>query len=122
MSERAAKAGRKGRRPARPGLLLENPETGEVRRVPEGFAWILFLFSGLLGVPLLFRGLYRWAALMCLLWGADALAALFTAGRTRLVIEAVLFLAFLALQLWLGFAGNALTAKAYLSRGWVRAR
>ena len=122
MSERAAKAGRKGKRSGKSGLLVENPETGEARLIPQGFAWLLFLFSGLLGVPLLFRRLYWWAALVCLLWGVDALAVLFTAGRRRLIIEAGLFLTFLILQLWLGFAGNALTVKAYLKRGWVRAR
>ena len=33
--------------------------------------------------------------------------------------EAALFAAFLGLQLWLGFRGNAMTARAYRARGWV---
>lgn len=122
MTDREPRGGRKGKRLAQPGLLLKNPETGEVRRIPQGFAWMLFLFSGLLGLPLLLRGLYRWAAAVCLLWGVDGLVTVFSTGRPRLLLEALVFGAFLALQLWLGFAGNALTAKAYLGRGWVRAR
>src|SRR5579863_1269577 len=103
-------------------VLLENPETGEVRRVPTGFAWSLFLFSGVLGLPLFWRGLYRWGAVFVVLWAIDGLVAWFAAGHDRLAAEAMVFCAFLALQLWLGFRGNALTAKAYLARGWIRPR
>ena len=43
-------------------LLLENPKTGAVRPFRDGFDWILFLFSGVLGLPLFLQGLPLWGA------------------------------------------------------------
>lgn len=123
----AAPRRRTGRRkpaPRRPadGLLFENPATGETRRVKPGFAWTLFLFAGVLGVPLFWRRLYGWGIVILALWALDLAAVRLTAGPVRVAAEALVFCAFLALQLWLGFRGNALTAKAYVKRGWVPAR
>lgn len=103
-------------------LLLRDPETGETRRIKQGFAWTLFLFSGVLGLPLFLRGLYRWGAAVLGLWGIDLLAVWLTTGGVRVASEAVLFGVFLCLQFWLGLTGNALTIKAYRDRGWAPAR
>jgi len=99
-------------------VLLENPRTGEARRLRTGFSWTLFLFSGILGLPLFLRGLYRWGLAFVALWAIDILVVWQSVGAVRGVAEAALFCAFLGLQLWLGFRGNALTAKTYLARGW----
>ena len=106
-----------------PGVLLENRETGETRLFATGFDWVLFLFSGLLlGVPLFLRGLHRWGAVVIALWIANALLVIFAAGRIRETGEAVVFAAFVCLQIWLGFRGGALTEAAYRRRGWVPSR
>ena len=52
-------------------LLLENPKTGAVKPFRDGFDWILFLFSGALGIPLFLRGLPLWGAVFVALWVVD---------------------------------------------------
>jgi len=120
-TRRASKRG--GERAAMPGsVLLENPRTGEARRLRTGFSWTLFLFSGVLGVPLFLRGLHRWGLAFVGLWAIDALVVWLSVGAVRALAEAALFCAFLGLQFWLGFRGNALTAKTYMARGWSPVR
>jgi hypothetical protein len=119
---RAARRSKTATRRAADGVLLENRATGETRRVKQGFAWTLFLFAGVLGVPLFARRLYGWGGAVLGLWAFDLGAVRFTAGAARVAIEALIFCVFLGLQLWLGLRGNALTTQAYLHRGWVRAR
>jgi len=103
-------------------LVLAHAETGETRLIRTGFAWTLFLFGGVLGLPLFFRRLYRWGAAVLLLWAADLAVFWFAQGRVRVIGEAIVFAAFFALQLWLGFRGNKLVAAAFLRRGWEPAR
>jgi len=55
-------------RPLNRDLLLENPKTGAVRPFRDGFDWILFLFSGVLGIPLFLRHLPVWGAVFVGLW------------------------------------------------------
>jgi hypothetical protein len=105
--------------PAAAGLAFKDPRTGKLMRVPAGFAWSLFLFSGLLGVPLFARRLHLWGAVILGLWIADLLASLVVAGRVATVTQSLLFAAFLAVQLWLGFKGNEITARSCLERGWT---
>ena len=61
-----AGAARRGRRAAAPrhGVLFKHPSGARTKRVKLGFAWDLFLFAGLFGVPLFLRGLPDWGAAM----------------------------------------------------------
>jgi hypothetical protein len=106
----------------KPVLHVENPQTGEIRQINMGFAWTLFLFSGVFGLPLFLRGLPSWGAVFVALWAVDLLAVWQSSGNARTAAEAILFAVFLVLQLWLGFTGNTLTARTYLARGWTIAR
>ncbi len=114
--EPAAKTPPRGRK--RPFVTLENPETGEIRQVRIGFAWTLFLFSSVLGVPLFLRRLYLWGAAILALWAVNLLVVKFAGGPAAME-EGVLCAVFFGLQLWLGFKGNAITVKTYLRRGWT---
>ncbi len=99
-------------------IVLKHPRTGKTAQVTVGFAWTLFLFSGLLGAPLFLRGLHRWGAVILVLWIADLAAGESGAGIAG-AAQAALFCAFLVVQTWLGLKDNELTAKAYVERGWT---
>jgi hypothetical protein len=98
-------------------VLFKAPSGARTKRVKLGFAWDLFLFAGIFGVPLFLRGLANWGALVLALWIAD-LGVARLGPRWSLPAEGLLFVAFLALQVYLGFKGNALTARACHARGW----
>ena len=100
-------------------VLFKHPSGARAKRVKLGFAWDLFLFSGVFGVPLFLRGLPNWGAAMLGLWLVDLGLGRFGRGPLQHPAEAALFASFLGLQLWLGFRGNALTARACRARGWT---
>jgi hypothetical protein len=93
---------------------------GKERRVATGFAWDLFLFAGVFGLPLFWRRLSSWGAAVLVLWLLVLLVSLVrvTAEPTQ-VAQLILFAAFLILQVWLGFFGNRLTARTLLHHGWT---
>jgi len=99
-------------------ILLEHPGTGAVKPIRPGFDWILFLFSGVLGLPLFLQGLPIWGAIFVALWVADLAIVWLGPESWRLPAQAVIAATFFALQLWLGFFGRGLIVKAYLARGW----
>ncbi len=105
--------------PAATSVLFRDPAGERAKRVKVGFAWDLFLFAGVFGVPLFLRGLPNWGAGILALWIADLFLG--WAGPTGLrgPGQVGLFAAFLALQVWLGFRGNAITARACHARGWA---
>jgi hypothetical protein len=103
--------------PAR--VLFRSPTGLRAKRVNAGFAWDLFLFAGVFGVPLFLRGLTAWGAVVLALWLADLGFGRLAPPQLRLPLEFALFAAFLGLQLYLGFRGNALTARACRARGWT---
>ena len=100
-------------------VLFKHPSGARAKRVKLGFAWDLFLFAGVFGVPLFLRGLPNWGAAILGLWLVDLGLGRFGRGPLQHPAEAALFAAFLGLQLWLGFRGNAMTARAYRARGWT---
>jgi hypothetical protein len=103
---------------AAPSVLFRASSGQRTKRVKTGFAWDLFLFAGVLGVPLFLRGLTPWGAGVLALWLADLALGRAVPPGLRVVLDVALFAAFLGLQLYLGFAGNALTARACRARGW----
>ena len=101
-------------------LLLKRADGAVEKRIRGGFAWDLFLFAPLFGLPLFLRRLPRWGSAVLGLWLADLAVGWLVGGtHAAATVQIVLFAAFLLLQLWLGFKGNALTARAYLAQGWT---
>jgi len=118
-SRRAAAAAAADATPAaRTSVLFRHPSGQRAKRVKLGFAWDLFLFAGFFGVPLFLRGLAPWGAAVLALWLADLGLGRLAPEHLRLPLELALFAAFLGLQVYLGFKGNALTARACRGRGW----
>jgi len=105
---------------AAPVIRFKHKPSGKERRVATGFAWDLFLFAGVLGLPLFWRRLPSWGAGVLVLW-----LLVLIAGTVRIGAEATeaaqlaLFAAFLVLQIGLGFYGNRLTARTLLHHGWT---
>jgi len=74
----------------------------------------------LFGVPLFWRRLHSWGAVMLALWCVDlVIGRLPVRDVTAHLAEAGLFGVFLAVQLFLGIWGNRLTARTYLAHGWT---
>jgi hypothetical protein len=99
-------------------FLLENPKTGAVKPFRTGFDWILFLFSGVLGIPLFLQGLPIWGGVFVLLWLADFALIHFAPKSFSFGAQAAVAAVFFALQLWLGFYGRGQIVKAHVARGW----
>ncbi|HLI19832.1 MAG TPA: hypothetical protein VKV32_01855 [Stellaceae bacterium] len=103
-----------------PTIRFKHKPSGKERRVSTGFAWDLFLFAGILGVPLFWRRLSGWGAAVLVLW-----LLVVVVGSVRVNAHAsetaqlVLFGIFLLLQIGLGFYGNRLTAKTLIHHGWT---
>jgi hypothetical protein len=101
-------------------IRLRQKQSGKEKRVATGFAWDLFLFAGVFGLPLFWRRLHAWGAVILGLWCLDlVIGRVPVSHATARIAEGVLFASFLALQLLLGFIGNRLTARAYLAHGWT---
>ena len=124
LDERAARpharrTPKKDKVPPAASITLRPPGKGKPRRITVGFAWDLFLLSGItFGLPLFLRRLPQWGAAVLALWVANLLLRR-GAGAELWHDEVFLFAGFLLLQLWLGFKGNALTARAYRALGWT---
>jgi hypothetical protein len=117
---RASRDAKKAAETSASVITLKHKQSGKEKRISTGFAWDLFLCAGLFGIPLFWRRLHPWGAIVLALWCVDLLIGrLPIAAQTARSSEAALFAVFLALQLWLGFRGNRLTAKTYLAHGWV---
>jgi hypothetical protein len=101
-------------------LLLENPRTGAVKPFRDGFDWILFLFSGVLGIPLFINRLPLWGSVFVALWAVDLALVWVLPRHWGLPGQALMAAIFFGLQLWLGFHGRELILKAYVARGWRR--
>ena len=106
-------------------VTLVNQRTGELKNIKVGFSWVLFLFSGLFGLPLFLRRLYVWGAVFLALWllyifGPRLLVAQSTELGIASAIDLWLVLNFigLGLALWIGIKGNEMTAKNLLENGW----
>jgi hypothetical protein len=95
---------------------FKQPKTGEVRTVKVGWSWVLFLWSGLLGIPLFLRRLNVWGFVFLALWIANILTSVISESSAG--VGGLTGIAAIALQIWLGIQGNEMTAKNYLEQGW----
>lgn len=98
-------------------VALQNPQTKELRQVKVGWSWVLFFFSHFFGIPLFRRKLMSWAYLFL---GFDVvfLLAALSHGPISSFVSFVSLVAEWALLFLLGFKGNEITAKTWLSQGW----
>jgi hypothetical protein len=98
---------------------FKNPESGEIRQVKVGFSWMLFFFSGFIGVPLFYRGLITWGVIYAGFW---VLAMIFNlasgSSDTAAALYLLISLVGLALSVFMGVKGNEITARSLLARGW----
>jgi hypothetical protein len=51
-------------------VMLKNEKSGELKEVKVGWSWVLFLFSGFLGIPLFLRRLNGLGLVFLVLWAA----------------------------------------------------
>ncbi|MDA5192747.1 hypothetical protein [Govanella unica] len=102
------------------GILYRHPGTGRVQIVARGWSWGLFLFSGCFGIPLFFRGLAVWGAIMCVIGVLGFLSYIHPdgeiAGRLSMMVSVIYGL----VSLWLGFQGNAIAAAHLETCGWEK--
>ncbi|HZL59760.1 MAG TPA: hypothetical protein VFC38_08660 [Stellaceae bacterium] len=97
---------------------LKPPGGGRLKWVRVGFAWDLFVLAPLFGLPLFWRKLPQWGAVMLALLLADVLLGLFLSGRALNLAGIALAGVYFLLDLFLGVWGNRLTARAYVRHGW----
>jgi len=117
---RAARRGKERAESLPPAIRLKQKQSGKEKRIATGFAWDLFLCAGLFGLPLFWRRLHSWGAVILALWCVDLVIGRLPIGEAAAhSAEAGLFAVFLALQLFLGFRGNRLTARVFLAHGWT---
>lgn len=103
-----------------PSIGFVHKPSGKERRVATGFAWDLFLFAGVFGLPLFWRRLSSWGAGVLVLWLLVLIVSIVRVGNEATqTAQLVLFAAFLVLQIGLGFYGNRLTARTLLHHGWT---
>ncbi len=100
-------------------IALSHPGTGDTRFVETGWSWTLFWFAGFFGLPLFFRGLALWGAVMATIWSMQVAASTLAVTSERAAsMHWLLGLASLGLCLYLGFQGNALTARHLFACGY----
>ena len=100
-------------------ITMKNPKTGEIKQIKVGVSWILFLFSGLFGLPLFLRKLHVWGGIFLALWVVNLVAPAAFPNDQGIGIVIILFFVFLGLQIFVGIKGNEMTAKNYLENGWL---
>lgn len=101
-------------------LRFKHKPSGKERRVATGFAWDLFLFAGVFGLPLFWRKLSSWGAAVLVLWLLVVVVGSARVGAAATeTAQLILCGVFLLLQIGLGFYGNRLTARTLLHHGWT---
>ena len=104
-------------------VMLENARTGDRRPLSIGWNWTFFFFGPVLGIPLFWKGLSAWGAVMVMLWGADVILPIVLPAAARvdhiLLVPMVLMA---GLTIFLAHSGNAMIGKKYLARGYEFAR
>lgn len=102
-------------------IALRHSSTGNIKFIDTGWSWSIFLGASFLGLPLFFRGLALWGTVMLLLWSLE-LAVPFVALSNEGTLEWLLNIATVGSCLYLGYRGNALTAKHFVACGYEFAK
>lgn len=98
-------------------VALRHTSTGNIKFIDTGWSWSIFLGASFLGLPLFFRGLALWGTLMLFLWFLE-LAVPFMALSNEDMLEWLLNIAILGICFYLGYRGNALTARRFVACGY----
>ena len=99
-------------------VSMKNPKTGEIKSIKVGFSWVLFLWSGVFGLPLFLRKLNVWGLVFLVLWIINLVVPSMVDEQSALGLSIIFFVIFLGLQIFMGIKGNEMTAKNYLENGW----
>jgi len=99
-------------------VTLKHPSSGRLKFVETGWSWSLFLGAGALGLPLFFRGMALWGAVMVVLWSLQLAEPFIAPDGDADTLDWILTLGVAGLCFFLGFKGNALTARHYLACGY----
>jgi hypothetical protein len=100
-------------------VILKHRGTGDIRVVEDGWSWSFFLGAGVFGLPLFFRGLPFWGAVMLVAWAAR-LAIPFLGLADAGALETAHTILVTGLSLFLGMRGNALSIAHYEACGYER--
>jgi len=98
-------------------VALRQTSTGKIKFIDTGWSWSIFFGASFLGLPLYFRGLALWGTLMLFLWFLQ-LAVPFVALSNGDTLEWILNIAIVGFCLYLGYRGNALTARHFAACGY----
>lgn len=96
-------------------LEFKHEASGQVREVKVGWSWTCFLFSGFFGLPLYLRELNFWGTVMLGLLTFRLVMDFVGADLLSFIVNFIM----LGLAIWFGVKGNEMTARNYLSNGWV---
>jgi hypothetical protein len=99
-------------------VTLKHRASGRLKFVETGWSWSLFLGAGALGLPLFFRGMALWGAVMVVLWSFQLAEPFIAPDGDTLTLDIVLMMLVAALCTYLGAKGNALTGRHYLACGY----
>lgn len=102
-------------------IKMKNSKTSEIKEIKVGWSWVLFLFSGFLGIPLFLRKLHIWGAVMFGIWVVQVIAPSATSSdpNEQFGLFLILSLMYIGFSIFFGIKGNEMTAKNYLENGWV---
>lgn len=100
-------------------VMLKNEKTGELKGIKVGWSWVLFFWSGFLGIPLFLRRLNMFGIMFLALWFLNFVVNFALPPSETIIVQCGLFPLFFGLTIWMGVKGNELTAKNYLENGWV---
>lgn len=98
-------------------VALRHSGTGKFRFVDSGWSWSIFTGAAFLGLPLFFRGMALWGTVMLFLWSLQ-LVVPFVPDADGNTLAWILNFAIAGLSLYLGFQGNALTARHFVACGY----
>jgi hypothetical protein len=98
-------------------VALRNPVTGEPKIQQDGWSWICFLGSGLLGLPLFRRGLMVWGSIM-VVFNFTVLILEFVPIDNAPTLESWVSVAAIASGVFFGLKANEMAINRYLTLGW----
>ena len=104
-------------------VLLQNPQSNQIRVIKVGFSWTSFFFGTFFGIPLFLRGLTGHGLFMVGFYFAYTIMMIMAQSSEAAAGGAVLlwFLA-VGLAFFYGFRANAMAGQKYLAEGWQFAK
>lgn len=104
-------------------VALRHRGTGDMKFIETGWSWPIFWFAGFFGLPLFFRGLALWGTVMVAVWSMQVAADLVATSADRAnTIHWALALISTGLCVFLGYRGNALSARRLIACGYEFAK